>query len=78
MSGDSDEERRAFELMQQPNKQLTYGNKRDGSGRRQHKQAKKTRLGNGNSAVSKRRRHKWQAGKFRNIVHRIWYSVTIW
>ena len=42
MSGDSDEERRAFELMQQLNNQLTYGNKRDGSGRRQHKQAKKT------------------------------------
>ena len=43
MSGDSDEERRAFELMQQLNNQLTYGNKRDGSGRRQHKQAKKMR-----------------------------------
>jgi hypothetical protein len=36
-------ERRAFELMQQLNNQLTYGNKRDGSGRRQHKQAKETR-----------------------------------
>ncbi len=32
MSGDSDEERRAFELMQQLNNQLSYGNKRDGSG----------------------------------------------
>jgi len=43
MSGDSDKERRAFELMQQLNNQLTYGNKGDGSGRRQHMQAKKTR-----------------------------------
>ena len=43
MSGNSDEERRAFELMQQLNNQLTYGNKRDGSGRLQHKQAKETR-----------------------------------
>ena len=42
MSSNSNEERRAFELMQQLNNQLTYGNKRDGSGRRQHKQAKKT------------------------------------
>jgi len=42
MSGDSDKERRAFELMQQLKNQLTYGNKRDGSGRWQHKQAKKT------------------------------------
>ena len=43
MSSDSNEEMRAFELMQQLNNQLTYGNKGDGSGRRQHKQAKKTR-----------------------------------
>ena len=43
MSGDSDKQRRAFELMQQLNNQLTSGNKRDSSGtRRQHKQAKKT------------------------------------
>ena len=43
MSSDSNEERRAFELMQQLNNQLTYGNKRDGRGRWQHKQAKETR-----------------------------------
>jgi hypothetical protein len=42
MSSNSDEERRAFKLMQQLNNQLTYGNKRDGSGIQQHKQAKKT------------------------------------
>jgi len=36
MSGNSDEERRTFELMQQLNNQLTQGNKRDGSGRWQH------------------------------------------
>ena len=78
MSGNGNKERRAFELMQQLNNQLTYSNKRDGSGRWQHKQAKKTRYGNGNSAVSERRRHEWQAGKFHNIVHRLWYSVTIW
>ena len=42
MSGDSDKERRVFELMQQLNNQLTYGDKRDGSGRWQHKQTKRT------------------------------------
>ncbi len=42
-SGDSNKERRASELIQQLNNQLTYGNKRDGSGRWQRKQAKEMR-----------------------------------
>ena len=37
MSGDSDKERRVFELMQQLNNQLTYGNKRDGNINRQRR-----------------------------------------